>query len=90
LDAATQWVCEHIADRQPADPVWIAEIESWGITGSPAVPPPPVVVLAVLELGAYLVRFLGDDGGTDQPVTLGYLPTPVSNLLHRYRAPGVA
>lgn len=85
LDTATQLVCEHIADRQPADPAWIAEIEGWG----PTSPPPPLVVLAILELGSYVVRYLGDDG-PEQPMTPGYLPTPVLNLLVRYHWGAVA
>jgi hypothetical protein len=87
LDAATQFVCEHINDRQPTDPIWTAEIESWGLTGSPVVAPPPLVVLAVLELASYYWRFRGDDEGTTQPMTLGYLPTTVTNILVRYRQP---
>jgi hypothetical protein len=85
IDAASEWVCHHIADRYPDDPAWVTTIEGW----TPATAPPRIR-LAVLELTSYLVRYLGDDSGTDQPVTLGYLPIPVSNLLAEYRAPGVA
>lgn len=88
LDAATQLVCEYIADRNPADEDWIAEIESWGLGGSPAVVPPPVIVLAVLEQAAELYRFRGDDPGSIENAPnreRGYLSTAIENLLSRYR-----
>lgn len=88
IDAATQLVCEHISDRQPADPDWITEIESWNTAeDSPANPAPPLVVLAVLELTADLYRFRGDDAGDDRGREAGFLPMPVRNLLVRYRDP---
>ncbi len=90
IDAATQLVCEHISDRQPADPDWILEIESWGLEGSPENPPPPLIQLAVMETVADFYRFRGDDAGDDRGRQLGYLPLPVSNLLHRYRSPALA
>jgi hypothetical protein len=52
IDAATQLVCEYIADRHPADPDWVHTIESWDPAGSPASIPPPKVVLAVLVQAA--------------------------------------
>jgi hypothetical protein len=90
IDAATELVCAYISDRKPPDLAWIAEIESWGLTGSPLVSPPPLVVLAVQTLAAYYWRFRGDDEGTTQPMTLGYLPTTVTNILVRYRQPVVS
>ena len=85
LDAATQLVCEHIADRQPPDDAWVATIEAWTTTTAP-----PLVALAVLELTSYVTRYRGDDGWSEQPMTPGYLPTPVMNLLVRYRSPVLA
>lgn len=90
IDAATQLVCDYIADRQPADPDWIAVIESWNVPGSPTVEAPPVVVLAVLEQTADFYRFRGDDAGDDRGHERGFLSLPVANLLHRYRSPSVA
>ena len=85
LDAATQLVCEYIADRHPEDLDWIAEIEAWDPSGSPAVMPPPVVMLAVLEQTAATYRFRGDDANSDDPQTMGYLRPSVENLLSRYK-----
>lgn len=91
VNAATQLVCEHISDRQPADPAWVAEIEAWNVDeGSPSNPAPPLVVLAVLELTADLYRFRGDDAGDDRTRQYGYLPMPVANLLVRYRSPSLS
>lgn len=85
LDAATQLVCDYIADRQPADSAWIAEIEGWS-TGSPSAP--AVVVLAVLEQAAELYRFRGDDPPPGVPARESNDLTPaVKNLLNRYRRP---
>lgn len=84
LDAATQLVCEYIADRHPADADWISEIEGWGL-GSPPVQAPPVIVLAVLEQAAELYRFRGDDDSADRPQERGYLLPSIENLLSRYR-----
>ncbi len=83
IDAATQLVCDYIADRHPADEDWIAEIESWTFASSPGVEPPPVVVLAVLEQAATFYRFRGDDEAT--PEERGYLSPGVENLLSRYK-----
>ena len=85
LDAATQLVCEYIADRHPEDLDWIAEIEAWDPSGSPAVMPPPVVMLAILEQTAATYRFRGDDANGDDPQTMGYLRPSVENLLSRYK-----
>lgn len=78
IAAATQLVCEHIADRHPADSAWIAEIESWT-----NVDPPPVVVLAVLEQVAEFYRFRGDDEET--PQERWFLAPSIETLLSRYR-----
>ena len=82
IDAATQLVCEYIADQHPANPDWIAEIEGWS-TSSPAAP--PIVVLAVLEQTAASYRFRGDDAQSDDPQERGYLRPSVENLLSRYK-----
>lgn len=84
LDAATQLVCEYIADRNPADALWIAEIEAWG-TGSPIIPAPPIIVLAVLEQAAEFYRFRGDDPRNDRPIDYGFLAPSIENLLSRYK-----
>lgn len=83
LDAATELVCNYIADRNPADEDWIATIESWTIGGSPGETPPQVVVLAVLEQAATFYRFRGDDDKT--PEERGYLAPGVENLLSAYK-----
>lgn len=75
LDAATDLVCHYIKDRHPADPLWIAEIEAWDPAGSPAVMPPPVIVLAVLEQAVEFYRFRGDDVSGEQPDKLEYGPS---------------
>ena len=85
LDAATQWVCEYIADRQPADTTWTTEIEAWTPLTAP-----PVVRLAVLELVADYDRYRGDDGDGDKMREPGFLPIGVRNLLVRYRDPVLA
>jgi hypothetical protein len=90
LDAATQLVCEYIADRQPADSAWIAEIEGWGLAGSPPFPAPPLVVLAVMEQCGDFFRFRGDDATDDRVRDRGYLIPAVANLLTRYHDPVVA
>ena len=89
LAAATQLVCEYIADRQPADEDWIAEIEAWS-PGSPEAP--NVVKLAVLTQVAEFYRFRGDDLATDRPPTGDGtdLSPLVKRLLHRYRSPVLA
>ena len=90
LDAATQLVCDYIEHRHPADPEWTEEIENWSIDtsspSSPAVTPPPVVVLAVLEQAAEFYRFRGDDTSGDQPARSEYgcLSKSVEALLSRY------
>lgn len=92
IAAATQLVCEHIADRQPPDLDWIAEIENWSLDeGSPSTIPPPIVVLAVMETVADFYRFRGDDAGDDRARARGHsLPLPVENLLYRYHSPSLA
>lgn len=89
IDAATQLVCEYIADRQPADDDWIDTIEAWN-TGSPAVATPPVVVNAVLLQVAELYRFRGDDADDQAPALQsdkGFLSPMVARMLSRYRSP---
>jgi len=90
VDAATQLVCEYISDRNPADLTWIAEIESWTVTGSPLVPPPALIQVAVLETFGELVRFRGDD--PDGPLRNPYssLSPLVEGLLRRYHDPALA
>lgn len=83
VDAATQLVCDYIADRNPADTDWIAEIEAWTFDGTPDVEPPPVVVLAILEQAASFYRFRGDD--ETAPQERGYLAPGVENLLSKYK-----
>lgn len=87
LDAATQLICEYIADRNPADPDWIEEIQQWSIDGvspiSPAQTPPPIIVLAVLEQAAEFFRFRGDD--EKAPQERWYLSPGIENLLSRYK-----
>jgi hypothetical protein len=85
IDAATQWVCEYINDRQPTDPDWTAVIEGWGPLSAP-----PVVTLAVLEVVADYDRYRGDDGDGDKTREAGFLPLGVRNLLVRYRDPVLA
>lgn len=87
LDAATQLVCEYIADRQPADEDWIAEIEGWD-----AGDPPPVIVHAVLLQLGELYRFRGDDLQADLPdwAADGSLSPHVQRMLKRYRSPSLA
>lgn len=84
LNAATQLVCEHIADRQPADTAWIATIEAWDETTAPA-----VVVSAILDQVGDLFRFRGDDVAGDVPSSSEYgCLTPFAmRLLARYRSP---
>lgn len=89
IDAATQLVCEYIADRQPADDDWIDTIEAWN-TGSPAVATPPVIVHAVLLQVAELYRFRGDDADDQAPALQsdkGFLAPMVARMLSRYRSP---
>ncbi len=78
IDAATQLVCEYIADRNPADEDWIAEIEAWDCDSVPR-----VVLLAVLMQAAEAYRFIGDDEKT--PQERGYLAPGIENLLSRYK-----
>jgi hypothetical protein len=87
IDAATQLVCEHIADRQPADEDWIAEIEAWDEDSAP-----PIIRLAVLEQVGEFYRFRGDDMASDRPPVLAYgsLSSHVMAILHRYRSPTLA
>ncbi len=85
LDAATQQIIDAIMDRQPADPVWIAEIESWTLAGSPTTLPPAVIVMAVLEQAAYLYRYRGDDADDPLKQPGGWLIPAVQNLITRYQ-----
>ena len=92
IDAATQLVCEYIADRQPADADWIDTIENWN-TGSPLVEAPAVIVHAVLVQVAELYRFRGDDADDKAPALQsdkGFLSPMVARLLSRYRSPVLA
>ena len=90
IDAATQLVCEHIMDRQPADPAWIAEIESWGATGSPVVAPPALIQAAVLFQFGELVRFRGDDAEGPIRDPYSHLSRFVEGILRRYHDPTLA
>lgn len=90
IDAATQLVCEHISDRHPADPAWIAEIEAWGLTGSPAVPPPALIQAAVLFQFGELVRFRGDDPEGPLRDPYSSLSPSVEGMLRRYHDPTLA
>lgn len=86
LDTATELVCEYIADKHPADPSWIAEIESWDANGSPGQAAPKVVVLAVLIQAGDFYRFRGDDAADDRPKRdPGYLVPSVEMLLSKYK-----
>lgn len=90
LDAATQLVCEYIADRQPEDEDWIAEIESWGF-GSPEAP--KIIVAAILTQAGEMYRFRGDDEETDSKTSSAGgedLSPRVKRLLKRYRSPSIA
>lgn len=84
LDAATQLICDYIADRNPADEDWVDEIESWDIGNSPVIAAPPVIVLAVLEQAAEFFRFRGDDD-EKTPQERWYLSPGIENLLSRYK-----
>lgn len=90
LDAATQTVCEYIADRYndaTANEEWIAEIEGW--TGSPQAPPD--VKLAILEQAAEFYRFRGDEedinaiGSQNWTAIRWFISPRVDLLLWRYR-----
>ena len=87
IDAATQIVCEYISDRNPADAAWTAEIESWGVTGSPAVPPPALIQAAVLFQFGELVRFRGDDPEGPIRNPFSSLSPFVEGILRRYHDP---
>jgi hypothetical protein len=90
VDAATQLICEYISDRNPADPAWIAEIESWGLTGSPTVAPPALIQLAVLHQFGELVRFRGDDAEGPSRNPYSSLSPIIEGLLRRYHDPALA
>jgi hypothetical protein len=85
IDAATQLVCDYIADRNPADPDWIHEIESWDPAGSPAAIPPPKVILAVLIQAAEFYRYRGDDAQPEPDPDYGCLQPSVQRLLSTYK-----
>lgn len=89
IDAATQLVCEYIADRNPADEDWIAEIEGWTL-GSPEAP--AIIKMAVLMQVGEFYAFRGDHLASDRPAQLGHghLSPLVTMLLHRYRSPSLA
>lgn len=92
IDAATQLVCEYIADRQPENADWIDTIEQWG-AGSPAESAPAVVIHAVLLQVAELYRFRGDDTDGKAPALQanhGFLSPMVTRMLSRYRSPVLA
>jgi len=78
LDAATEVVCQRIAQRNPMDTDWIATIEAW-TTGSPAAP--AVVRLAVLEQVAEFYRFRGDDAPNERVEAMGDLADTVKSVL---------
>lgn len=88
IDAATQLVCEYIADRQPEDEDWIAEIEAWDGVGSPSTAPAVIVMAVLLQVGE-LFRFRGDDddGVVPRADEHGGLAPQVARMLHRYRSP---
>ena len=90
IDAATQLVCEHLGDRNPADPAWIAEIESWGVAGSPVVAPPALIQAAVLFQFGELVRFRGDDAEGPIRDPYSHLSRFVEGILRRYHDPTLA
>ncbi len=79
LDAATEAVCNRIAQRNPEDLTWIATIESWTDSGSPAAP--PLVKLAVLQQVAELYRFRGDDEPSQRVNNAGDLGDTTKSLL---------
>lgn len=91
IDAATQLVCEYIADRQPEDEDWIATIEGWDGVSSPTTAPPIIVQAVLLQVGE-LYRFRGDDPEGDVPKSVdpGGLAPIVARMLHRYRSPVLA
>ena len=90
IDAATELVCEYISDRNPADPAWIAEIESWGVTGSPVSLAPAVIQMAVLLQFGELVRFRGDDTANPTRHPASHLASMVEGILKRYHDPTLA
>ena len=90
IDAATELVCEHISDRNPADPAWIAEIESWGVTVSPVSPAPAVIQMSVLLQFGELVRFRGDEREGPLRDPYSSLSPLVEGLLRRYHDPTLA
>ncbi len=86
LDAATEAVCRRIAQRNPLDLDWIAEIEGWttALSASPDSPStvaPAVVKLAVLEQTAELYRFRGDDEPSQRVDNMGDLADTIKSLL---------
>ena len=89
IDAATQLVCEYIADRNPIDQAWIDTIEAWG-TGSPPLAPPPLIQAAVLFQFGELMRFRGDDPEGPARDPYSHLSLFAENILRRYHDPVVA
>jgi hypothetical protein len=85
LDAATELICEHIADRNPPDDAWVATIEAWTVDTAPQ-----QVREAVIAHVAY--HDLNRDGAPNdgRPTDPGFLPPIVRNLLVRYRTPALA
>lgn len=79
IAAATEIICRRIAQRKPEDLTWVATIESWSASGSPA--PPPIVRLAVLEQVAEMYRFRGDDAPGDRVENYGDLCDSIKSLL---------
>jgi hypothetical protein len=90
IDAATQLVCEYISDRNPADPAWIAEIESWGVAGSPVLAPPALIQAAVLFQFGEFVRFRGDEHEGPLRDPYSSLSPIVEGILRRYHDPVLA
>lgn len=78
IDAATEVICNRIAQRKPIDTDWIATIEGWS-TGSPAAP--PLVKLAVCEQVAEFYRFRGDDEPQNRVQHIGDLADETKSIL---------
>jgi hypothetical protein len=85
LDAATSFIVGYITDRQPDDPAWTAEVESWT-----SLTAPPEVVAAILTFVAHLDAFRGDNTETLVNNESGFLPPEVRLLLNRYHDPSIA
>ena len=86
LDAAAEAVLQYIA--RPSDAAWTLTIAGWD-GGSPVVPVPTLIQLAILEMAAALSGFRGDDLESPK-ADHGDLPPVVKTLLYRYRDPALA